>query len=302
MLESNEYAMCLKAAVRAQWSLDEVVAKLDLDFSRRFLPPRLFGGDNLDFMSADELRLLNQVRGFSYAHLFLFVEEYIILQVLKQAKLHEHVHPDATRALQQFAREEAKHQALFHALKAKLLAGLGPCGAIGGMTDVAQFIVSKPPLSVMLLTSLLEWITQRHYLECFKDNKALDPAFSEVFRLHWVEEAQHARLDTLEIQALSATASLADRDRAVDILIELLDAVDGLLAQQVELDVTTWESLSKRTLSADQRQRLIADQHAASRWTFINSGLEHRVFRRIVGDVSPAGERKLEAVAQKFAS
>lgn len=302
MLDANEYAMCFKASVRANWSLEDAVGKLELDFSRRFLPLKLFGGETLEFLNAGELRLLNQVRGFSYAHLFLFVEEYIILQVLKQARLHEHVQPDAARALQRFAEEESKHQALFHALKAKLVAGLGPCGAIGGMTDVARFIVSKPPLPVMLLTSLLEWITQRHYLECFKDNKELDPGFAEVFRLHWVEEAQHARLDTLEIQVLSATATPADRDRAVDILIELLDAVDGLLAQQVELDVTTWESLSGRTLSPDQRERLIADQHAASRWTFISSGLEHRVFRRIVGDVSPAGERKLEAVARKFAA
>lgn len=302
MHAANDYAICFKASQRAHWSLEDAVAKLDLDFSRRFVPLKIFGGESLDFLSADELRLLNQVRGFSYAHLFSFVEEYIILQVLKQAKQHGQAHPDATRALLGFAEEETKHQALFHALKTKLIDRLGPCGAIGGVTEVANFIVSKPPLPVMLLTSLLEWITQSHYLECFKDNKELDAAFSEVFRLHWIEEAQHARLDTLEIQALSAAADAAERERAVDILIELLDAVDGLLAQQVELDVTTFEALSGRTLSQVQRERMVADQHAASRWTFISSGLEHRVFRRIVGDLSPAGARKLESVAKKFAS
>jgi hypothetical protein len=106
----------------------------------------------------------------------------------------------------------------------------------------------------------------------------------------------------VEIQALSATARQPARDQGVDTLIELLAAVDGLLAQQVELDLTTWEGITGRTLSKTERERAAADQHAASRWTFISSGLEHRVFRRIVADVSPAGERKLEAVAKKFAS
>jgi len=302
MPEANEYAMCFKASERASWSLEDAVSRLDFDLSRHFLPHKLFGGESLDFLSTDELRLLNQVRGFSYAHLFHFVEEYIILQVLKQAKQHDSGQPDAKRALLRFAEEEVKHQALFCVVKTKLLAELGPCGAIGGMTDVANFIVSKPPLPVMLLTSLLEWITQRHYLECFKDNKELDPGFAEVFRLHWVEEAQHARLDTLEIRALSAPASASEREHAIDTLIELLDAVDGLLAQQTELDVTSWEALCGRTLSPAQRAQMVADQHAASRWTFISSGLEHRVFKRIIDDVSPAGASKLDDTAKKFTS
>lgn len=298
----NEYAVCLKASLRSHWSLEDAVSRLNFDFSRHFLPARIFGAEGLEFLSPDERRLLNQIRGFSYAHLFLFVEEYIILQVQKQARQHEPGAAEATQALLRFAEEEAKHQALFHAMKARLLAGLGPCGAIPGMTEVAQFIVSKPPLAVMLLTSMLEWITQRHYLECFKDNRGLDPAFAEVFRLHWVEEAQHARLDTLEIQALSAGASAAEREAAVDVLIELLGAVDGLLAQQVELDLGSWEARVGRTLGPEERARLVRDQHAASRWTFISSGLEHRVFQRIVSEVSPAGASKLEAVARRFAA
>jgi hypothetical protein len=302
MLEANEYAVCFKASERAAWSLADAVSRLDLDFSRRFLPRRIFGGDELEFLDRDELRLLNHIRGFSYAHLFLFVEEYIILQVTRQARQHEPGEPDATRALLRFAAEETKHQDLFRALKARLVAKLGECGEIGGMTDVARFIVSKPPLAVMLLTSLLEWITQRHYLECFQDNKELDPAFSEVFRLHWVEEAQHARLDTLEIQALCAGLGPAEREAAIDVLIELLAAVDGLLAQQVELDITSFERLGGRTLTAEQRERTRIAQHAANRWTFIVSGLEHRVFRRIVGDVSPTGAARLVAEIKKYGS
>lgn len=302
MLAANEYAVCFKASERVAWSLAEVVSRLDLDFTRRFLPRRIFGGDELVFLGPDQLRLLNQIRGFSYAHLFLFVEEYIILQVGRQAQQHAPGEPDAARALQRFAAEETKHQELFRALKARLLAGLGECGEIGGMTDVARFIVSKPPLAVMLLTSLLEWITQRHYLECFQDNRELDPAFAEVFRLHWVEEAQHARLDTLEIQALCAGVGPAEREAAVDVLVELLAAVDGLLAQQVELDVASFERLSGRTLTPDERRRTTAAQLAANRWTFLVSGLEHRVFQRIVGDVSPAGAAKLAAELEKYAA
>ncbi|MCA9689990.1 MAG: diiron oxygenase [Nannocystaceae bacterium] len=300
MLRENEYAVCIKASVRANWSLDDAISRLDFDFTRRFLPPKIFGGEDLEFLSSDELLLLNHIRGFSYAHLFLFVEEYIILQVVKQAGGHAQ-EPDATQALQRFAEEEVKHQRLFRAMKDRLTAELGACGELSGMTDVANFIVSKPPLPVMLLTSLLEWITQRHYLECFKDNQDLDPAFAEVFRLHWIEEAQHARLDTLEIQGLCASASPAELEAAFEVLIELIAALDDLLKQQVELDIDSLAAKRGRAFTEDERARLLADQHAAIRWTFITSGVEHRIFQRLVQDLSPTGAQRLAEAAKQYA-
>ena len=63
----------------------------------------------------------------------------------------------------------------------------------------------------------IEWITQRHYIESVKDVVELDPLFKSLLRHHWMEEAQHAKLDTLMIDALAATRVSADIDGAIKI-------------------------------------------------------------------------------------
>ena len=39
-------------------------------------------------------------------------------------------------------------------------------------------------------------MTQLHYLDSVKDDGDLDPLFKSLLRHHWMEEAQHAKLDT----------------------------------------------------------------------------------------------------------
>ena len=61
-------------------------------------------------LSADEQRMLNQIRGNSYCHIFAFVEEYIVPMVLDRARSDVYGDESRLRSLLRFAEEETKHQ------------------------------------------------------------------------------------------------------------------------------------------------------------------------------------------------
>ena len=46
-------------------------------------------------------------------------------------------------------------------------------------------------------------MTQRHFIECIRDDQGLDRQFASMLRHHWMEEAQHAMLDTLMVAELA---------------------------------------------------------------------------------------------------
>jgi hypothetical protein len=55
-----------------------------------------------------------------------------------------------------------------------------------------------------------------------------------------------------------------------------------------------------RRLTPEQRQRFIAAQLKALRWTFIGSGITHPNFLATVATLGPGLREKLEAVAPAF--
>src|SRR6185503_12599055 len=165
-------------------------------------------------------------------HLFGFVEEFIIKKVLELAGRYTMDGSLQRRALLRFAEEESKHQLLFERTKATLLNGLGDCGLVPGAGDVAGIVLSKSELCVLLLTSMLEWMTQHHYVDVFSsgfERESLDPTFVQIFKSHWLEEAQHAKLDHLEIERAAARCDASAREAAIDELLEVGGAFDGLL-------------------------------------------------------------------------
>lgn len=52
-------------------------------------------------------------------------------------------------------------------------------------------------------------------------------------------------------------------------------AIDGLLGQQVELDIQALEQAIGRTFTGDERDGVRTHQERSYRWTFIVSGLGH---------------------------
>ena len=89
---------------------------------------------------------------------------------------------------------------------------------------------------MLLLTTAIEWFTQHHYVSSMNHSDELDPLTREIFRCHWMEEAQHARLDHLEALRLFKDMTAFEREEAIEDLVWLLATVDGLLEQQAILD------------------------------------------------------------------
>jgi P-aminobenzoate N-oxygenase AurF len=297
------YETCLEGSVKKAWTVDDCFQGRVFDFAKPFLPERIAGVSGITCLSDDEKRMLNQIRGNSYCHIFAFVEEYIVPLVVDRARAD--VYGDETRlwSLLRFAEEEVKHQEMLRRACAQFEAGFGvPCGLVPGREAVAEAVLSTTPLTALLLTSMIEWFTQLHYVEHVRDRADLDELFRDILRFHWVDESRHARMDSLLIDEIVDGMAPEDRERAVDQLLELGGAVDGLLAQQVELDIGALERASGRTFTDRERDEIRAHQQRSYRWTFLVSGLEHPNFVPIVGQLTADGEKKIAAAARALAA
>lgn len=304
MLTHNySYEDCLKTSVKTAWTVDDCFQGRDFDFTRRFLPERIAGVNDIGCLGEDEKRMLNQIRGNSYCHIFAFVEEYIVPLVIDRARAD--VYGDETRlwSLLRFAEEETKHQQMLRRACEQFEAGFGvACGLVTGRETVARAVLATSPLAALLLTSLIEWFTQLHYVEHIRDSAELDELFRDILRFHWIDESRHARLDSLLIDEIANGLTADEREAAIDQLLELGGAVDGLLAQQLELDIDALARASGRTFTDDELRGIRAHQQRAYRWTFLVSGLRHPSFVRIVGQLTTGGHDKIAAAAQALAA
>ena len=83
----------------------------------------------------------------------------------------------------------------------------------------------------------------------------------------------------------------AERDRAIDELVELVAAVDGLLKEQVERDLSNLSLLLHRTFDAREGGELRREILRAKRWTFIQSGVTHPRFEQLFTEVTTPAQR-----------
>lgn len=293
---------CLQRAERINWRVEDLIGPdKALDFSRPFMPDGLAWTASLDFLSEAEKRTLNQIRGNAYLTIFGLVEEFILPFVLDHVRPSLSAEDDRTRALLEFASEEAKHIRLFRAFGEAFAAGFGSsCEVIGPPEAIASHVLGQPPLSVALLILHIEWMTQAHYLESVKGDETLDPLFKDLLLHHWMEEHQHAQLDTLMVRALAEGLNQAEIDAAIEGYVALGGFLDEGLKQQAKFDVEALERATGRTLSEDQRGVLLRVQHQANRWTYIGSGMSHPRFLGTVGELSPRLRNALEAAAPDF--
>lgn len=299
-----QYQKCIDNSERLNWTVNEVLSA-EFDFKRRFLPETLAQVNGLPGLSTNEKLLLNQIRALTYAHLFGFVEEFIVREVIALASRYSADQAIERRALLRFAEEEVKHQILFERVKTDVLGKLGDCGLVPGSSTVANFVLEKSELCILLLTVMLELMTQDHYTEIFRsseERESLDPIFVKIFKSHWIEESQHVRLDELEIGRSIEASDAAAREAAVDQLLEIGGAFDGLLKAQVELDLESLERLAGRKLSESDRAGIRAAQHRAYRYTFLVSALRNQKFRDIVASLTENGSTKVDAAAAALSS
>ena len=202
------------------------------------------------------------------------------------------------RSLLRFAEEELKHQELFRKSVELFGQGFGSeCGLIPGREEVAKVVRTKSKLAVMILTAIIEWFTQLHYIEHVRDDSDLDGLFRDLLKFHWMEEAQHAKLDTLLIGEVAEHLTLEERETAIDEVLELGGAIDGLLAQQIGLNIEALEKVTGRTFTAAEKEEITTNTQRAWRWTFLVSGLEHPNVVKVIGELTTLGPGKIEGVA-----
>ena len=299
MLTHNyTYQECLDVSKRVSWLEDNVLANKNFDFSKRFLPNRLSGVDDIGCLNDTEKLQMNQIMGNAYCHIFAFVEEFIIPTVAEEALKDVYGDEVRARSLLRFAEEEFKHQELFRRSVVLFGQGFGiECGLIPGREEVAEVVRSKSKLAVMLLTAIIEWFTQLHYIEHVRDDSGLDALFRDLLRFHWLEESQHAKMDTLLIGEVAEELTLEEREAAVDEVLELGGAIDGLLAQQIGMNIEALEKATGRAFTDAEREEITTNTQRACRWTFLVSGLQHPNIVRAIGELTTEGPAKIEGVA-----
>ena len=296
------YARALAASEKVNWRVEDIIGGARrLDFSKPFMPESLARTGALDVLDADARLKLNQIRANGYLYVFGLVEEFILPFVLDHARPLLAKDDLRTRALLRFASEEAKHIHLFRTFEREFEAGFGTaCDMIGPADEIGNAVLAHHPLSVALLILQVEWMTQRHYLESVRDSQGLDEQFRSLLRHHWMEEAQHAQLDTLMVEAIAETCDSRQVEQAIDGYLEIGAMFDGALRQQAAFDLDALQRATRQRYAPAEAERIVAVQHQAMRWTFLGSGISHPSFLRSVEALSPARAVRLAEVAKAF--
>jgi hypothetical protein len=131
-------------------------------------------------------------------------------------------------------------------------------------------------------------------------DKRLDPQFKSLLKHHWMEEAQHAKLDTLMIESLTQSLTEREIDRAVDEYLEMGGFLDDGLKAQTQFDLESLERTIGRKLTDREREKFMEIQHQANRWTYIGSGMTHPNFLATLGDMMPEARKRIEQISPVF--
>ena len=286
------YARCVKISKKVEWQIDrDLLRERSLDFSRKFLPDGLTMLDRLDFLPPGDARLLSQIQGRTYAYLFGLVERFISAQMLDRTRGHVLGDQQALEGLVRFSAEEIKHQELFRRLEQMMDARLPPgYRMVADPNDVARAVLGKSAWSVLALTCHIELFVQAHYEQSIEPRAEICPLFKDVFRFHWRDECQHVILDELEWTAEHERLSADERDRAVDDLIALVGAVDGILQGQSQADTEYFVRCAAHQFTPAEIRRIEATILAAYRWQYIISGVQHVHFGRLLSSMTTAAQ------------
>ncbi len=297
----NRYADCIEKSKRIRWDIDkDVIRGRSLDLALKFLPDGLSRVDRLQFLPPDEQRLLSQVQGRTYASMFGMVERFIGAKMLGLSKAHWLGDQVALEALVRFTDEELKHQALFRRLNDMMEADMPPgYRFLPNANHIAEAVLGAHDWAVLALTCHIELFTQLHYLESIRDDAALCPIFRDVLKFHWVEESQHAVIDELEWRRVHAGTGGGDLDRAVDDLIQLIYAVDGVLQAQAEADAGYFKLIAGSTLTDSESAQVATCVLRAYRWQYLVSGFLNARFNALLAEMlQPEQLARIEAATR----
>ena len=302
MIERYTYQSALAASEMIHWRIEDIIGgDKKLNFAKPFMPESLARVESLSFLTKEEKRTLNQIRGHAYLSIFGLVEEFILPFVLDHARPQLQSDDYRTRALLKFAGEEAKHIQLFKRFRQEFEDGFGSkCEVIGPPEAIAKKILAHNPLAVAITTLHIEWMVQKHYLESIKDDHQLDPQFKSLLKHHWLEEVQHAKLDTLMIDTLAADKSEEEILAAIDEYLTIGAFIDSGLVRQVDLDLQSLERACWLELTDEQEAEFRKIQLQANRWSYLGSGMTHERVLSTLASLTPKARQRVENVSAAF--
>jgi hypothetical protein len=302
MTAPQTYQHLLETSRRVNWRLENLIGEgRRLDFTRPFLPETYAQTEPLGFLSPAEKLKLNQIRARGYLALFELVEAFVVPFISEQANDGAAAEPFRAQALRHFAGEEEKHRQMFSSMLREFDAAFGTqCGLIGPAEDICRAILGHGPLAVTIAILGLEWMSQGHYLGSIKDNQDLDPQFKSLLKHHWIEEAQHAKLDALVLRSLAERSSAQQIATAVHEYFEIGAFLDGGFKQQSQIDLESLQRTIGRTLSEDERRQFLKVQHQALRWTFLGSAMQNPNFLAVLAGISDEAAAHVQQAANLF--
>jgi hypothetical protein len=297
-VDSARYAKAVEVSKRVRWDLDrDVIRGRSFDFTKRFLPDGLSKVDRLDFLTANDQRLLSQIQGRTYANIFGLVERFIAAKVLDVSRDYWLGDQTALEALVRFGDEEIKHQELFRRIERMCASGM-----VAGYTfvpepnAVASAVLAKSSWAVLALICHIEMFVLVHYFESIETDANVPELWKDVFLYHAKEESQHAILDELEWVREDAKLTPEARDAAVDDFITLVGAVDGILQTQSSADTHYFVDVCGRPMTAVEVEAVKATVLAAYRWQYIVSGVQISRFGELLnGMITPAQRQRIGA-------
>ncbi len=290
------------ASQRINWRIEDIIGgEKTLDFTKPFLPENLARVAEISFLNGDEKLILNHIRGHAYLSIFGLVEEFILPFVLDHLRPSLDENDYRVRALLQFAGEEAKHIQLFKVFSREFKKNFGTqCKVIGPPLDVSKFVLSHQPLAVALTVLHIEWMTQSHYIEAIRHNPMLDSQFKSLLRHHWMEEAQHTKLDTLMIEALAKELNGKEITTAIEEYLEIVNFLSDGLKQQTIFDLEAFEVAAERKLNSVERREFVKIQHQANRWTYLGTGMIHPNFLDTLNYLSSEQKKRIEEITPEY--
>ena len=285
--DTARYAKCIEVSKRIRWDTDlDVIRGRQFDFGKPFLPDGLSKVRQLPFLAVDERRLFSQVQGRTYANMFALVERFIGAKVLELSRGHWLGDQVALESLVRLTDEELKHQEMFRRLERMIAPGM-PAGYafLPQPNDVAQAVLAASSWAVLALICDIELFSQAHYRSSIETETQIDPLWKDVFLFHWKEESQHAIVDELEWVREDRRLDAAQRDRAVDELIGLVGAVDGIVQMQAKADAEYFLAVVGRSFDAAQQQAVATTMLGAYRWQYIVSGVQDARYLELLGSM-----------------
>jgi hypothetical protein len=115
-----------------------------------------------------------------------------------------------------------------------------------------------------------------------------------------MEEAQHAKLDTLMVEALAEGRSAREIEAAVEEYLEIGGLIDSGLKQQVNFDLDAFTRATGRELNEEEKDQFRRAQLQANRWTYLGSAMTHERVLATLESLSPVARKRIEEIAPAF--